>query len=834
MKSYGANKTLDIPRNADLSTVYSVLDLYNRETRRICNKLLRMQQVWIDNEGLQGIQRCQKTLFLWNKWCASGYKPEDIPPLRHSHGLLSKLQHAMRLVVRNHQDIGLINLISSVLRLHQSYGVSDAVIKQLTQDSYKTITEPFNTRPLTFGLWDHRDFIYGHNLDKAEYDSYLASRMIKRFLDRFLPVDNLDPKVGPSALFHSISGILPVLELEGMEQLTKAGPHTWVPNHGKAVALKSILSESLDFHAMDRCPSAFSRRFIVDQDGKVSFRMWRADPQRNVHNIIDDMNNLILEAPHRGPRGLKYVSGTAVGTPPSCFHPEVGRIVPIKDKAGKIRNIAMTCYTVNKTLGPIHRWLFALLEKLPCDSTKQQRGIDRMVIATKDRKPCESKDLSSATDRLPLIVQRRILEALLRTCAGYSVEQARQMSSLWHELLASLTFVTPSGESIRYAVGQPMGVYTSWPMLALTNHVIALVAKHECVLDRYGSVWHDSRPYTELKQFFMDGYQVCGDDIVIYDTAAAEKYHYIMESLGVTINRQKSYSSKKNDDFAAAEFCKKLAVNGNIVSGQSLKVVLRALGIDDGYNIQPMLLPQMLTTLRVLKSGNVISKRVLSVIASSYPRELHHIPTEYGGLGFPLQGSSCCQVLARDGFIVYYYYNKIRSMLTVFNKDEFSFRNEKLNPATVPGQLGVARQLTQYSSYPDNQYRRFDYDYRQLYQTEWFLDKSQSNNLFDQLNLSMTQLQSMIETGEPIDYVDWIDIVETVRTARTRFIKSRYTVAASSDQRTSDIDPESIDSARSALKSVRLMRRKDNKLSDLVTSEVLRSVLVSFSEYTLC
>lgn len=834
MKSYGANKTLDIPRNADLSKVLQILDLYDRRTRKVCSRLLRTQQVWIDNEGLQGIQRSKDLLFLWNKWCGNGYDPNTISPLRYKHSLLARLQYAMRLVVDSSYDTGVINLISTVLRLHQSYGVSDTVIQQLTQDSYSAITEPHDVRPLIFGLWDTRTLVYSHGLNESQYNEYLAAKAIQDFLNVALDLDQ-DRSRAPGRVFHSLRDTCIRLELERAEKLTKASPHDWIPPHGKAVALKSILAEPLDAHAMDSVYTVFNRILTIDPDTGIASLRQQADSGKTIHNIIDDINELLLQAPHTGDTGLVYQRSTAIGTLPPYIRARVGRIVPIKDKAGKIRNIAMTCYTINKTLGPIHRWLFSLLEKFPCDSTKQQKGIDKMVIETTNHSACESKDLSSATDRLPLIVQRRILQSLLYYCAGYTRDQAYKLSWYWHELLASLTFSTPDGNTIRYAVGQPMGVYTSWPMLSLTNHIIALTAKYSCLVEDYGvNINYESGAGRELRTFYLSGYSVCGDDIVIYDKRVAEKYHYLMESLGVRVNRLKSFSTEKGASVSTAEFCKKLVVNGNIVSGQSLKVILRGLGIDDGYNIQPLLLPQVFAALRALKTGKTLSKRQLSVVANSYPRVLHHIPLEFGGLGFPLSGSSCCQVVARDGFIVYYYYNKIRSMLTVFQRNEFSFKQEKQNPASIPGQLGVARQLTQYSSYPDNPNRRYDFDYQQLYQTEWFTDKSVKHNMLDQLRSALFQLESMIQTGDAIEFVDWIDIVDLVRTARSEFIKSRYTVAASSDQRTSDIDTESIDSARTALKSIRMMRKKSNKLLDELESSGLRSVLVSFAEYALC
>lgn len=88
------------------------------------------------------------------------------------------------------------------------------------------------------------------------------------------------------------------------------------------------------------------------------------------------------------------------------------------------------------------------------------------------------------------------------------------------------------GKPIRYSVGQPMGAYSSWAMLALTHHIIVLEAA------RLAGISH-----------FKD-YAVLGDDIVIYNDAVAEQYLSLMNNLGVSINLGKSVISKDFAEFA--------------------------------------------------------------------------------------------------------------------------------------------------------------------------------------------------------------------------------------------------------------------------------------------
>jgi hypothetical protein len=76
----------------------------------------------------------------------------------------------------------------------------------------------------------------------------------------------------------------------------------------------------------------------------------------------------------------------------------------------------------------------------------------------------------------------------------------------------------------RYAVGQPMGAYSSFPMLALTHHVIVQIAAR-----RAG------------KLGWFTNYALLGDDVVIADPMVAPQYLLLMRDiLGVEINLSKS------------------------------------------------------------------------------------------------------------------------------------------------------------------------------------------------------------------------------------------------------------------------------------------------------
>jgi hypothetical protein len=85
---------------------------------------------------------------------------------------------------------------------------------------------------------------------------------------------------------------------------------------------------------------------------------------------------------------------------------------------------------------------------------------------------------------------------------------------------------------VRYSVGQPMGAYSSWAMLALTHHFIVRVAALRAGLPNFSN------------------YAVLGDDIVIGDDDVASHYQDIMRFLGVGISLHKTLCSTLFCEFA--------------------------------------------------------------------------------------------------------------------------------------------------------------------------------------------------------------------------------------------------------------------------------------------
>lgn len=203
----------------------------------------------------------------------------------------------------------------------------------------------------------------------------------------------------------------------------------------------------------------------------------------------------------------------------------------IKEEPGKKRVFAMVDPITQWALYPLHSLLMGFLRKVPQDATfDQEGGVERVRICMEERvrkgqsPSIHSFDLSAATDRLPLLLQELLLDALFPG-----------LGRPWATLLVGRAYYL-NGHPIKYNTGQPMGAYSSWAMLAITHHyIVQLAAK------RAG-----------FHGWFTD-YMVLGDDIVIFNDAVAAEYLKILEELGVAYSPTKSLTSKTG----VFEFAKK-------------------------------------------------------------------------------------------------------------------------------------------------------------------------------------------------------------------------------------------------------------------------------------
>jgi len=199
-----------------------------------------------------------------------------------------------------------------------------------------------------------------------------------------------------------------------------------------------------------------------------------------------------------------------------------GRISLIMDPELKVRVIAIFDYFSQVFLKPIHTMLLKNLRKFECDRTFTQ---DPFKIWDNKGHYFWSMDLSSATDRFPVHLQRRMMVELIGLKSANS----------WKNLLTSRSFEERGDEGSRdlhYAVGQPMGAYSSWAAFTLCHHLVVQWSAKLC------------------NKYPTKDYIILGDDIVINDDDIALQYKKVMGLLGVELSEAKTHKSKDLYEFA--------------------------------------------------------------------------------------------------------------------------------------------------------------------------------------------------------------------------------------------------------------------------------------------
>jgi len=230
-------------------------------------------------------------------------------------------------------------------------------------------------------------------------------------------------------------------------------------------------------------------------------------------------------------------------------HSYVGKLGLKQEAAGKMRVFAMVDPWSQLILRPFHLILFKILSKWPMDGTFNQLKPLKRAWGFKS---LYSMDLSSATDRLPMSLQVLLFSQIFNL-SGLE-------SNAWRAIMVEREYLVPkSTTAVKYAVGQPMGALSSWAMLAVTHHFIVQVAAWEVGFSR--------------KVLFKD-YAILGDDIVIFNSRVAKRYHTLITSLGVECNLAKSIMSHKG---LGLEFAKKTFYLGFNISPTLLSELYAAL-----------------------------------------------------------------------------------------------------------------------------------------------------------------------------------------------------------------------------------------------------------------
>jgi hypothetical protein len=195
------------------------------------------------------------------------------------------------------------------------------------------------------------------------------------------------------------------------------------------------------------------------------------------------------------------------------------------EPGGKMRVFAIGDWFSQSVLKGYHSYIFTKLYSYSNDGTNSHSDLSEKVkLWTTDSainiQGIYSVDLTAATDLLSCLFQREIVMRV----AG------NRFGKLWYTIMSKRKFrFNDLGlDDVQYAKGQPMGLYSSWGMLALSHHVICRTAL------KLANISYD-------KQDIQFG--IIGDDIALYGYDFYQKYILLMSTLlKVPINGMKGFT----------------------------------------------------------------------------------------------------------------------------------------------------------------------------------------------------------------------------------------------------------------------------------------------------
>jgi hypothetical protein len=221
-----------------------------------------------------------------------------------------------------------------------------------------------------------------------------------------------------------------------------------------------------------------------------------------------------------------------------------GKLAFLPEKGGKTRIIAIVDFWSQQLLRPFHESLMSILRDLgPQDSTFDQDSAFKRVLKETSGKSVNSIDLKSATDRFPSTLQRAVLRCIWP-----------KLGDTLMDIMVNRSFRVKDSPPIRWAVGQPLGSYMSWPLFTLTHHLFVQFAA--------------SKVY---KKETFNEYQLLGDDIVIWNDIVAREYLCMLDRFHIPIAHDKTITSAMGH--SSGEFAKRIFIRGIEVSPIPLHLI---------------------------------------------------------------------------------------------------------------------------------------------------------------------------------------------------------------------------------------------------------------------
>jgi hypothetical protein len=219
------------------------------------------------------------------------------------------------------------------------------------------------------------------------------------------------------------------------------------------------------------------------------------------------------------------------------------------DKEGKTRVIAILDYWSQTCLKPLHNSINRILRGIYSDCTFDQNSFTRKTPQILHGNSYHSIDLSAATDRMPIKLQKRLVSFLFNS---------EQKANAWYDILVGQPYsinISNRVISVVYGAGQPMGAYSSWPVMALTHHIIVQVAALRAGL------------ISTKRPIAFKGYVLLGDDLRIDHDLVSKEYLNLLSQLAMPYSAAKTHVSEHGFEFAKRWYAFNTEVTGFSISG---------------------------------------------------------------------------------------------------------------------------------------------------------------------------------------------------------------------------------------------------------------------------
>lgn len=192
----------------------------------------------------------------------------------------------------------------------------------------------------------------------------------------------------------------------------------------------------------------------------------------------------------------------------------------------KRRAIAVPNRFVQAGLEPLRQFCLEILERMPEDCTFDQNKFTSRVSQTlREGNYVGSADLSAASDNLPRQIGLDYLQSIAMLLPPKKAEIILDDLSAFEAVCEGPWENDEFFDS--FETGQPLGTLPSFPILALSNHLICRAS----IIAKYG-------------KYIPNKYAVLGDDVIFFDKDVRSLYMELITNLGTPMSLHKSFEGR--------------------------------------------------------------------------------------------------------------------------------------------------------------------------------------------------------------------------------------------------------------------------------------------------